>query len=291
MTILQGFPMVSELTEITGNEQHSENPGLNCVPASLCAGAMYLNRVTQLGGKYTPDSFKDAVYGQGYIGGMAAFKFVDHCASLGIKLFSLQGPGAQLVQMAHEQVRAGHPVVFTEPNPYGNPNFTHVCVFFGEDTGRLTAMDPFIAQAITRGDAEWATILSDVDPTIPTKEIWIMEELMSEEEDEVVHLDLELNKARVLTAPTIVGGKGWLCLSADFGTATVRVALKHRGSGWEHKDAVEVASTGDHVVICELGKEPYQDVTKISAQVTAVSVPDVVVSLDITPNKPYPTVD
>ncbi len=114
---------------------------------------------------------------------------------------------------------------------------------------------------------------------------------ISEEEDEVVHLDLELNKARVLTAPTIVGGKGWLCLSADFGTATVRVALKHRGSGWEHKDAVEVASTGDHVVVCELGKEPYQDVTKISAQVTAISVPNVVVSLDITPNKPYPTVD
>ncbi|SRR6266516_268910 len=121
---------------------------------------------------------------------------------------------------------------------------------------------------------------------------WVeLRNFLTEEEDEVVHLDLELNKARVLTAPTIVGGKGWLCLSADFGTATVRVALKHRGGHWEIKDAVEVASTGDHQVICELGKEPYQDVTKISAQVTAISVPNVVVSLDITPNKPYPTAD
>ncbi len=114
---------------------------------------------------------------------------------------------------------------------------------------------------------------------------------VGEEEDEVVHLDLELNKARVLTAPTTVGGKGWLSLSSDFGTATVRVALKHRGRGWEIKPAVEVASTNDQVVICELGANTYADVTKISAQVIAISVPGVVVSLDITPNKPYPTIN
>jgi hypothetical protein len=114
---------------------------------------------------------------------------------------------------------------------------------------------------------------------------------VGEEEDEMVHLDLELNKARVLTAPTVVGGKGWLSLSADFGTATVRVALKHRSRGWEAKEAVEVADTNDQVVICELGADAYADVTKISAKVIAISVPDVVVSLDITPNKPYPTVD
>lgn len=111
------------------------------------------------------------------------------------------------------------------------------------------------------------------------------------EEDEMVHLDLELNKARVLTAPTVVGGKGFLCLSADFGTATVRVSLKHRNGGWETKEAVEVASTGDHVAVCELGAEPFKDVTKISAKVIEISVPDVVVSLDIMPNKPYPSVD
>lgn len=114
---------------------------------------------------------------------------------------------------------------------------------------------------------------------------------VGEEEDEVVHLDLELNKARVLTAPTIVGGKGWLSLAADFGTATVRVALKHRGGAWETREAVQVASTGDHVVICELGADTHADVTKISAMVTAISVPDVAVSLDITPNKPYPTIN
>ncbi len=76
-----------------------------------------------------------------------------------------------LVQTAHQHIKQGHPVVFTEPNPYGNPDYTHVCVFFGESAGYLTCMDPWIAQAITRRDAEWAGILLD-------NQIWIMERLM-----------------------------------------------------------------------------------------------------------------
>ncbi len=171
MTILQGFPMVPERTPITSDGHPPEDAGLSCVPASLCAGAMYLNGVHQLGGKYTPDSFHDAAYGEGYIGGMAAIKFIGYCQSLGIKLSSLQGQPPQLVQMAHEQIRNGHPVVFTIPNPYGNPDYTHVCVFFGESAGYLTAMDPWIAQAITRKDSEWANILLD-------NQIWIEERLM-----------------------------------------------------------------------------------------------------------------
>jgi N-acetyl-anhydromuramyl-L-alanine amidase AmpD len=105
---------------------------------------------------------------------------------------------------------------------------------------------------------------------------WVeLRNFLTKEEDEMVHLDLELNKARVLAAPTTVGR---LSLSADFGTATVRVALKHRGLHWEIKDAVQVASTDDQVVI-----DIPSDVTKISAQVTAISGPEVVVSLDSMP--------
>ncbi len=179
MTVLQGFIMVPERTPITSDGHPSENAGLNCVPASLCAGAMYLNGISQTGGKYTPDSFKDAVYGQGYVGGTSAVKFVDYCALLGIRLYALNGNGTELVQHAHEHLRAGHPVVFTEPNPYGNPDYTHVCVFFGESSGYLTCMDPWIAQAITRRDAEWATILLD-------NQIWIEERLMIDLNNPVV---------------------------------------------------------------------------------------------------------
>src|SRR6266567_2852413 len=55
---LKNFPMVAERTPITADGHPSENAGLNCVPASICAGAMFLNGITALGGKYTPDSFK-----------------------------------------------------------------------------------------------------------------------------------------------------------------------------------------------------------------------------------------
>ncbi len=171
MTVLQGFVMVAERTPITADGHPSENQFLNCVPASLCAGAMYLNGVSQIGGKYTPDSFKDAAYGQGYVGGTAASAYVDYAKSLGIHLYAINGNGTELVQHAHEHLRAGHPVVFTEANPYGNPQYTHVCVFFGESAGYLTCMDPWIAQAITRKDAEWAAILLD-------NQIWIEERLM-----------------------------------------------------------------------------------------------------------------
>ena len=170
MTTLAKFPMVSERTGVTGDSHPSENAGLDCVPASICAAAMYLNGISALGGKYTPDSFKDAVYGQGVTGGEEIWKYVPYLKTLGINLLSSVGPSDMLVQTVHRQIKAGNPVVFTEPNPYGNPNFTHVCVFFGEQPGFLTALDPWIAQAITHSDATWTH-------TLLNNEVWIMEKM------------------------------------------------------------------------------------------------------------------
>ena len=167
---LKNFPMVAERTPITADGHPSENAGLNCVPASICAGAMFLNGITALGGKYTPDSFKDAVYGQGTTGGESASAYVPYLKTLGINLISQSGSPTQLVAVTHTQIKAGHPVVFTEPNPYGNPAFTHVCVFFGEQPGFLTALDPWIAQAITHSDATWTH-------TLLNNEVWIMEKM------------------------------------------------------------------------------------------------------------------
>src|SRR6266567_4003040 len=170
MTTLAKFPMVSERTGVTGDSHPSENAGLDCVPASICAAAMYLNGISALGGKYTPDSFKDAVYGQGVTGGEEIWKYVPYLKTLGINLISQSGPSDMLLQTVHRQIKAGNPVVFTEPNPYGNPNFTHVCVFFGEQPGFLTALDPWIAQAITHSDATWTH-------TLLNNEVWVMEKM------------------------------------------------------------------------------------------------------------------
>lgn len=172
MPMLDGFPRVDEKTPVTGDHFPSENSSLNCVPACLCAGAMYLNKKT-LGGDYTPDSLKDAVYGQGYVGGMSARAFIDHMKDhFGIKLWSYASPAnVDLIEEAHYQISQGFPVIFTEPNPYGNPNYTHVCVFCGDLFGGLTAMDPWICQFVTRSDSNWKDLLL-------YGEVWIMEPTM-----------------------------------------------------------------------------------------------------------------
>lgn len=105
----------------------------------------------------------------------------------------------------------------------------------------------------------------------------------SVEEEDVPHLDLELNAPKVLTAPTVVGGSGWVCLSSDFGNALVRVALKHSGSGWEIHDNVAVDSTGDHVALAKIDSS----ITKISAYVASRTTTNTAVSLDILPDHPF----
>ncbi len=166
------FPMVSERTPVTGDSHPSENAGLNCVAASILAGVMWLLRKTQLDSTFNPDALKDAVYGQGYVGGMAASAFVSYLAKqFGITLASFKGTSAQLVQRTHTELKAGHPVVMTIANPYGNPVYTHVCVFHPpEKPGELTVMDPWPPKDITRADARWEALLLD-------NEIWIMSKI------------------------------------------------------------------------------------------------------------------
>src|SRR6266567_2419296 len=168
---LQHFPMIAERTPITADGHPPEDAGLSCVPASLLAGVMYLLGVKSIGGKYTPDSLKDAVYGQGYVGGMSAARYVGYLAKeFGITLTSFKGTPAALVAETHRQIAAGRPVVFTIPNPYGNPAYTHVCCFYGMGQRTLTAMDPWIAKPVTKSDATWAGLLQ-------YNEVWIMSKI------------------------------------------------------------------------------------------------------------------
>src|SRR6266699_422392 len=84
VTTLKNFIMVPERTPITADGHPPENAGLSCVPASICAGAMYLNGIAHIGGIYTPDSFKDKVYGQGTVGGENVDPYGPYLKSLGI---------------------------------------------------------------------------------------------------------------------------------------------------------------------------------------------------------------
>lgn len=101
-------------------------------------------------------------------------------------------------------------------------------------------------------------------------------------EDDMAHLDLELNAPRILTSPTVVGGAGWVCLSSDFGTGQVRVALKHKGGGWDVHDQLAVDPAADHLVVGKIDSS----VTKISVLLESVTSSNTAVSLDVLPDHP-----
>lgn len=173
MAVLKGFPIVSQLTEITSDGRPSENKVQDCVAASFGAAILYYQGKTQWDHEINPDRLKDAAYGEAWRNdGTAAFKYIPFCQSLGYKLYAINGNPGQLVQHIHEQLAAGRPVVFTEPDPYVSSalGWSHVCVFYADKPGELTSMDPYIAKSITKSDQEWLNLLL-------FNQIWIVERM------------------------------------------------------------------------------------------------------------------
>jgi hypothetical protein len=174
MATLANFPMVNQETPITGDGKPSNNGPMDCVAASLCAACMWLNGIAQVGGDYTPDSFKDAATSESYTGGTAAASYVAYCARLGIRLYPVNGIPGQLVIDAHQQLQAGHPVVFTISDPWVDTSlpeyrgWSHVCVFIGEDTQGLTSFDPYSVRTYYKADATWTDLLL-------FNQLWILE--------------------------------------------------------------------------------------------------------------------
>lgn len=166
MSTLEHFPHINQLSSPTLDGRPDENAMLNCVPTSICAGLRYLTGDQS----FEPDQLKDAAYGQLHTGFTSADKYVDFCAKYGVRLYPLDGSPADLVKLAHEHLGLGHPVIFTETDPYGPPgtHWWHVCVFYADSQDTLTAMDPIGARSITQSDAQWAHVLQ-------ANQIWIME--------------------------------------------------------------------------------------------------------------------
>jgi len=176
LSVLQNFPMVSQLTSVTGDNKPSENRLYDCVAASIDAACRYLLNKSE-DSVFNPDSFKDQAYGDTWIGGTAAIKYIAFCKSLGVNLYPVQGSPQKLVALAHGYLAQEKPVIFTMPDSYSSdPNMTHVCVFYADGPGYLVAMDPFPLPGVNSGhpdrrtDAEWMNVLL-------FNEVWITERI------------------------------------------------------------------------------------------------------------------
>jgi hypothetical protein len=72
--------------------------------------------------------------------------------------------------MIHEHLGLLHPVIMTIPDVYvpASYNWSHVVVAYQDAPNEITVLDPFVAQPLTKSDAEWAAILE-------FGQIWVLE--------------------------------------------------------------------------------------------------------------------
>jgi len=148
--MLPDFPLKGQLLDTT-----EVNRFWDCVPTSIAAALQFLT-----GQDFDGGQIKDLIYGPAYIGGTAARDYVDYCARFRVKLFAVNGGGQALVNEACGQIAKGNPVLFTEPDPYDNPQlYSHVIVACGFDAQNVCCMDPYIQQIVSKSRQEWAAIL------------------------------------------------------------------------------------------------------------------------------------
>ena len=201
MTTLVNFPLKNQRITVTSNGTIDINADYDCVPTSIAAAMQYLT-----GLKFEGGVLKEVAYGVSYQGGTAASAYVQYAAQHGVRLYSMQGSNTDLIAAVHLQIQAGHPVLITIPDPYLDltvfPGASHVEVFFGESTGNLTVLDPFIARAVTKTDQEWAALLQ-------FGEVWILERI----EDKV---SISLTTPGISTFFSQALGNAWKCNKNGF---------------------------------------------------------------------------
>ncbi len=199
MSVLANYPMVAQRTDYTADGLPSENKAMNCVPSSILSMIMYLKGITTVDHEWDPDRILNMAYPEGYQGGTEASKFVDACTHFGIHLFPVDGDNATLVTRAHQYLAQGKPVLFTIVDPYmpASSGYTHVCAWYADGAGTLTAMDPWPGRPVTHSDAEWEAVMR-------FNEIWIAERI-----DEIVRIDI--TTPGVPTYFEIVDAHHWRC--------------------------------------------------------------------------------
>lgn len=202
MSTLANFPMKNQLKTVLADGTLDPNHDFDCVSESLAAGLQYLT-----GKPYEGGQIKEAVYGRNYTGSTAAANYVEYCSLQGCVLSHFDSTDTwALVAEAHKQIQQGHPVIFSEPDPYCLAyerdvlGWTHVCVWYGESPNQLIAMDPFGGFSLAKADAQWASLLR-------YGQIWILQK-----KEEELMASISLQDARV-TAYYEVAGAMWRCIT------------------------------------------------------------------------------
>jgi hypothetical protein len=204
MGTLANFPMVSQLTTVTGDGRPSENAQFDCVAASIDAATRWLLGKPE-NSVFNPDHFKDVAYGEALRNsGTSASAYVEFCKSLGVHLYPIATTDyTHAIQEAHQLIQHGFPVIFTRDDPYVDqrvhPDWTHVCVFFGEDGAGLTALDPYIGKPVYKTDAGWENVLRN-------RELWVTERI-----EEVVTIDLSIPEVAKHYEAFGTTGNQWRC--------------------------------------------------------------------------------
>lgn len=137
----------------------------DCVAASIDAVCRYLLNDPE-NSVFNPDHFKDEAYGEAYTGGTSADHYVAFCKSLGLTLYPVTSSSPEeLITNAHAMLKDGHPVIFTEVDPYVDTSlpeykdWMHVCVWYADDAQGMTALDPWLARPLYKSDAGWQSVL------------------------------------------------------------------------------------------------------------------------------------
>ncbi|HEU5347436.1 MAG TPA: hypothetical protein VFU63_02370 [Ktedonobacterales bacterium] len=173
-TTIPGARTLDQLGEPTLDSAPDEDARENCVAASIAEG---LNILIAGGAqKYVGDELHDSVYGQGYIGPQAAWRYVNYCNDRGVWLHAVGGSQAALVATIHKQVSAGHPVVVTMPSnwatapadPVHPAGSTHVGLAVGIGSDAIRVMNPWHGFMQDASDTWWQARLCE-------GEVWVME--------------------------------------------------------------------------------------------------------------------
>jgi hypothetical protein len=197
---LNNFPVINQRITTLSDGTLDPNRDWDCVPECLAGILEYYLQKHFEGGM-----LKETVYGRSYQGGTDAHAYVPLMAHFGVKLYPIDADPNALVILAHGHIKAGHPVIITEPDPYSSrTGDTHVIVIDEEHAGGVFAMDPFIAHEISFTDAQLAAHMA-------VREVWIAEKIG---DNQIVSISL--------TTPGISeffragAGNSWVCLKNNF---------------------------------------------------------------------------
>ncbi|HEX8982712.1 MAG TPA: hypothetical protein VF792_08085 [Ktedonobacterales bacterium] len=169
--VIPGARELDQLNEPTLDGHPDEDAKYNCVASSVADGLTVLT-----GKRFVGDELKDAVYGQGFVGVQAAWRYQQYCADRGVTLSRFNGSQSELVATIHRQVAAGHPVVVTMPSqwsqapsdPVHPSGYTHVGLAVGVGPGAIRVMNPWHGFMQDASDAWWQARLCE-------GMVWVME--------------------------------------------------------------------------------------------------------------------